>query len=115
MPNTQCWVAILLAFGLSGCIKSTFPGLSPVAQGAILGAASGAALGAGTGVLISNEHLLGSSKASNMALDPGASIAAGSVVGAVFGAIIGAMAGHQSENNLLVPPVATTARVPAAL
>ena len=38
-----------------------------------------------------------------MALDPAASIGAGALVGVVFGAIVGAMAGHQSEDELLVP------------
>jgi hypothetical protein len=68
----------------------------------MIGAASGAVLGAGTGVLISNEHLLGSSKASQMALEPGASIGGGVLIGAVFGAIVGAMAGHQSDDKLKI-------------
>lgn len=109
MPSTQRWGAALLALGLSGCISSTLPTLSPVAKGTLIGAAAGGALGAGTGVLISDDSLLGSSKAGQLALEPAASIGTGALVGAVFGAIIGAMAGHQSEDELLVPPLALRA------
>lgn len=98
MPNTKRWfvavVAVSLAFLLGACVSSS------VHKGTLIGAASGALLGAGTGVLISNEDLLGSSKASKLELDPGASIGAGVLIGTVFGAIVGAMAGHQSDDTL---------------
>ena len=98
MPNTKRWfvavVAVSLTFSLSSCVSSS------VHKGTLIGAASGALLGAGTGVLISNEDLLGSSKASQLQLDPGASIGAGVLIGTVFGAIVGAMAGAQNDDTL---------------
>jgi uncharacterized protein YcfJ len=52
--------------------------------------------------LISDEHLLGSTKASKLEIDSGAAIASGSLIGAVFGAIVGAMIGHQQETKFPV-------------
>ena len=101
MASTQRWIVGFTALALSGCISSA------VAKGAVIGAASGAALGAGTGVLISNEDLLGSTKQSQLDLSPGASIGAGALIGGVFGAIVGAMVGHQREDNLPLPPEAS--------
>lgn len=104
MANTQRWFVAFTAVALSGCISSA------VAKGAVIGAVSGAAVGAGTGVLISNDALLGSSKQSQLELSPGASIGAGTLIGGVFGAIVGAMVGHQREETLPLPPGAETAR-----
>ena len=98
MANTQRWFVAFTAVALSGCVSSG------VVRGAAIGAVSGAALGAGTGVLISDDKLLGSSKQSELELSPGASIGAGMLIGGVFGAIVGAMVGHQREDALLVPP-----------
>ena len=100
MASTQRWIVAFTALALSGCVSSTF---SKSAQGALIGAASGAALGAGTGVLISNDKLLGSSKQSQFELSAGSSIGAGALIGGVFGAIVGAMVGHQHEDNLPLP------------
>src|SRR5256885_14028693 len=97
MSNTKRLVVIVAVpwlFSLSGCVSSS------VHKGTLVGAASGALLGAGTGVLISNEHLLGSSKASQMQLEPGPSIGGGVLIGAGFGAIVGAMVGHQNDDKL---------------
>jgi hypothetical protein len=98
MASTQRWIVAFTALALSGCISSA------VAKGAVIGAVSGVALGAGTGVLISNDKLLGSSKQSQLELSAGASIGVGSLIGGVFGAIVGAMVGHQREDNLPLPP-----------
>jgi hypothetical protein len=78
--------------------------MTPVMKGAAVGAVAGAALGAGTGVLISEDALLGSSKQSKLELSAGASIGAGTLIGGVFGAIVGAMIGHQREDALPLPP-----------
>jgi hypothetical protein len=78
--------------------------MTPVMKGAAVGAVAGAALGAGTGVLISDDALLGSSKQSQLELSPGASIGAGTLIGGVFGALVGAMVGHQREDALPLPP-----------
>jgi hypothetical protein len=93
------------ACATSGCVSSA------VARGTWIGALSGAAVGAGTGVLISNDKLLGSSKASELELPKGPSIGAGALIGTVFGAIVGAMIGHQNEDHRgAVAPAASTAR-----
>jgi hypothetical protein len=116
MPNTKRLVVVIVAvpwlFSLNACVSSS------VHKGTLIGAASGALLGAGTGVLISDEHLLGSSKASQMQLDPGASIGGGVLIGAVFGAIVGAMVGHQNDDKLKLatepaPPQDAAAQSPA--
>lgn len=78
----------------SGCIHD-----AAVGHGTWIGAVAGAALGAGTGVLISDEHLLGSSKQSQLQLDSAEAVASGALVGAVFGAIVGSMAGHQGDKE----------------
>jgi hypothetical protein len=104
MASTHRWFVAFTALALSGCISSA------VAKGAVIGAASGLALGAGTGVLISNDKLLGSSKQSQLELAAGPSIGAGALIGAVFGAIVGAMVGHQREDNLPLPPGANVSQ-----
>jgi hypothetical protein len=78
---------------LSGCVSAGS------ARGALIGALSGAVVGAGTGVLISDDKLLGSSKQSKIALQSGGAIGAATAVGAVVGAIVGAMVGHQRESG----------------
>ena len=91
-PLAVVWVALVFA----GCATS------PVLKGAIFGGASGAALGAGTGVLISDEDLLGSSTApatGNISLDSGPTVAAGAVIGLLFGALAGAMVGHGHDDG----------------
>jgi len=103
MASTQRWFVAVTALALSGCISSA------VTKGAVIGAVSGAALGAGTGVLISNDDLLGSSKQSQLQLASGTAIGAGSLIGGVFGAIVGAMIGHQREDNLPLAPRAEAA------
>jgi hypothetical protein len=111
MPNTKPWVVASVALALSGCVSSS------VQRGTIIGAASGAALGLGSGLLISDDKLLGSSKASQAELDRGASVGAGVLIGTVFGAIVGAMIGHGNDNSGREPtPAATSAqnRAPAA-
>jgi uncharacterized protein YcfJ len=94
---------------LSGCASGQ------VQRGALIGTATGLVAGGTVGVLISDEHLLGSSKketSGNMALPPGGTIAASLLVGAVFGAIIGAMVGHQRDDGYEQPqkPAPTPAR-----
>jgi hypothetical protein len=111
MPNTKPWVAAGVAFALSGCVSSS------VQRGTLIGAASGAALGAGTGLLLSDDKLLGSSKESKLALDRGETVAASLIVGTVFGAIVGAMIGHgndHSDREPQPPADSAQARAPAA-
>ena len=98
MARKQPWLVAVTAVALSGCISSA------VTKGAVIGAVSGAALGAGTGVLISDDKLLGSSKQSQLELSSGGAIGAGTLIGGVFGAIVGAMIGHQREDDLPLPP-----------
>jgi len=72
-----------------------------VQRGTLIGAATGAVLGSGTGVLISNDDLLGSSQSEasgDLALTAAPTIGASALIGAVFGAIVGAMIGHGNEN-----------------
>jgi hypothetical protein len=109
MPNTKrlaVVVAVPWLLSINACVSSS------VQKGTLIGAASGALLGAGTGVLISNEHLLGSNKASQMQLDPGASIGGGVLIGAVFGAIVGAMVGHQNDDKLKIATEAAPTPTP---
>lgn len=111
MPNAKPWVVAGVVFALSGCVSSS------VQRGTLIGAASGAVLGAGTGLLISDDKLLGSSKQSELALDRGASVGAGTLIGVVFGAVIGAMIGHgndHSDREPAPPPASAQARPPAA-
>src|ERR1700753_1747068 len=92
MVSTRHGIVAAVAFAtMSGCISN------PVAKGALIGAVSGAALGAGTGVLISDEHLLGSTRKSLLPLGKGESIGVGTLIGASFGALIGSMIGHQHD------------------
>ena len=102
MASTHRWFVAVTAVVLSGCISSA--GAGAATKGALIGAVSGAALGAGTGVLISDDELLGSSKQSQLELSAGASIGAGSLIGGVFGAIIGAMIGDQRQDKLPLAP-----------
>jgi hypothetical protein len=111
MPNTKPWVVAGVVFALSGCVSSS------VQRGTLIGAASGAALGAGTGLLISDDKLLGSSKDSKLALDRGSSVGAGALIGVAFGAIIGAMIGHGNDNSdrdAAATPASAQAQKPAA-
>jgi hypothetical protein len=118
MPSTRQPVAAVVAiaafttlttFVSSGCVSSA------VARGALIGAASGAVLGVGTGVLISDDKLLGSTPQSHFAIGSAESIGAASLIGTVFGAIVGAMIGHQSEPSVRAPetPEHATARAAA--
>jgi hypothetical protein len=96
---------------LSGCVSSS------VQRGTVIGAVSGAALGAGTGLLISDDKLLGSSPESRLALDRGGSVGAGALIGVVFGAIVGAMIGHgndHSDREAAATPASAQAHKPAA-
>src|SRR5215471_2058586 len=91
MANIKAVLIVVCGLAAGGCATS------PTVKGTLIGAVSGAALGAGTGVLISNEDLLGSpssAETGNLALHPGPTIAASTLIGAVFGAIVGAMIGH---------------------
>jgi hypothetical protein len=91
MANIKAVVVVSCLLGLAGCASG------PVAKGTLIGALSGAVLGSGTGVLVSNEHLLGSStseKSGDLSLDKGPTIGAGAIIGVVFGAMVGAMIGH---------------------
>lgn len=99
MASPSRWLVVFTVAALSGCGA----GMTPVMKGAAVGAVAGAALGAGTGVLISDDALLGSSKQSELQLSAGASIGAGTLIGGVFGAIVGAMIGHQREAALPLP------------
>jgi hypothetical protein len=111
MPNTKPWVAAAVAFALTGCVSSS------VQRGTLIGAASGAVLGAGTGLLISDDKLLGSSKESKVALDRGEAVGASLLVGTVFGAIVGAMIGHgndHSDRESQRPAASAQVRAPAA-
>jgi hypothetical protein len=78
---------------LSGCASTT-----PTVKGTVIGAVAGAALGTGTGLLISDDKLLGSKPQSKLELDRGEAVGASVLIGAVFGAIVGAMIGHQNED-----------------
>ena len=97
MRSTRVALIAVVAFVCTGCIHHIVPGAVP--RGALIGAVSGAALGAGTGLLVSDEHLLGSSKQSGIQLDVGGTIGAGALIGGVFGAIVGAMIGHQRDDR----------------
>lgn len=94
MPNTLRCLLACVAMVWTGCIHD-----AAVGHGTWIGAAAGAVLGVGTGVLISDEHLLGSTKESQMQLKSGEAIASGALIGAVFGAVIGSMAGHQKDEK----------------
>lgn len=90
----QLMAALLLCTAISGCASAS------VQRGALIGALSGALVGAGTGVLISNEDLLGSPETAasgDIALGAPESIGAGATIGAVFGAIVGAMIGYGDD------------------
>ena len=94
MASTKHWVTAAVAFMLmSGCISN------PVPRGAVLGALSGAVLGAGTGLLISDEKLLGSTRDSKLPLGKGESMVGATATGVVIGAIVGAMIAHQRETG----------------
>ena len=89
------WVAVLGTLVLGGCASA------PVQRGTLIGLATGAALGAGTGVLVSDEKLLGSpttEASGNIGLKSGAAIGAGALIGGVFGAFVGALIGHGHED-----------------
>jgi hypothetical protein len=101
MSNTKRWfsravasfvVSVFSLHLLSGCATS------PTVKGTVIGAVAGAALGTGTGLLISDDKLLGSKPQSKLELDRGAAVGASVLIGAVFGAIVGAMIGHQNED-----------------
>ena len=93
MPNAKPWVVAGVALAFSGCVSSS------VQKGTLIGALSGAALGAGTGVLITNDKLLGSTPESRLELEKGPTLGASLVVGTVFGAIVGAMIGHGNDHS----------------
>jgi hypothetical protein len=101
MAKTKRWFSgavasfVLSVFSLhllSGCATG------PTVKGTVIGAVAGAALGTGTGLLISDDKLLGSKPESKVALDRGEAVGASVLIGAVFGAIVGAMIGHQNED-----------------
>jgi hypothetical protein len=101
MANTKRWfsgavawfvVSVFSAQLLGGCATS------PTVKGTVIGAVAGAALGTGTGLLISDDKLLGDKPESKLALSRGDSVGASVLIGAVFGAIVGAMIGHQNED-----------------
>lgn len=98
MRSTRVALVAVVAFVCSGCVHGAVP------RGALIGALSGAALGAGTGLIASDEHLLGSSKQSGIQLDVPGSIGAGALIGGAFGAIVGAMIGHQREDRPYLQP-----------
>jgi hypothetical protein len=98
MRSTRVVLIAVVAFVCSGCIHDAVP------RGALIGALSGAVLGAGTGLVISDEHLLGSSKQSGIQLDVAGSVGTGALLGGVFGAIVGAMIGHQRNDRPYLQP-----------
>ena len=103
MRNAKPWIVAGMALALSGCVSSA------VTRGTLIGAASGAALGAGTGLLISDDKLLGSSPESRLELDRGSAVGAGSLIGVAFGAIVGAMLGHSNDHSDREVPKTTVA------
>jgi hypothetical protein len=118
MANIKAAVVVSCLLGFSpiaGCASG------PVAKGAMIGALSGAVVGTTTGLLVSNEDLLGSKtdeRSGNLALKKGPTIGAGAIVGVVFGAVVGAMIGHGYDDGSndgpgSQPPAASNAR-PAA-
>ena len=91
-------VGVVLALG--GCVSAT------VQHGALIGAGSGLLLGTTTGVLISNDKLLGptaSKTNGDITFEPAATIAAGALVGALFGGLVGAMVGKANEHPDAIP------------
>lgn len=91
MANIKAAVVVSCVLGLTGCASG------PVAKGTLIGAVSGAVLGTGTGILVSNDKLLGSPEtesSGNISLDKGPTIGAGALIGVVLGAVVGAMIGH---------------------
>jgi hypothetical protein len=104
-------VAVLASSLLfSGCVNGY------VGRGMAWGALAGAAIGAGTGVLISDDSLLGASKSADrgdIALAPGDAIGAGLVIGVITGAVVGAMVGHRRDEGYERPPKPDEASAPA--
>jgi gas vesicle protein len=99
---------LAFTFAASGCSLAATP------RGALIGAAAGAVLGTATGVAIGDEKLLGSSKASKLALGQGETVPAGLLIGTVFGAVVGAMIGHQNDHpEKAVHSAADTSAQPA--
>lgn len=104
MANIKAAVVVSCLLGLisiAGCASG------PVAKGAMIGALSGAVLGTTTGVLVSNEDLLGSKtdeRSGNLALKKGPTIGAGALIGVVFGAVVGAMIGHGYDDGSVEEP-----------
>jgi hypothetical protein len=91
MANIKAAVVVSCLLGLAGCASG------PVAKGTLIGALSGAVVGTGTGILVSNDNLLGSpesERSGDLSLDKGPTIGAGAIIGVVFGALVGAMIGH---------------------
>jgi len=91
MANIKAAVVVSCLLGLAGCASG------PVAKGTLIGALTGAVVGTGTGILVSDESLLGSSeseRSGDLSLDKGPTIGAGAIIGVVFGALVGAMIGH---------------------
>ena len=109
MANIKEAVVVSCLLGLAGCASG------PVVKGTLIGAATGAVLGAGTGVLISNEDLLGSptsERSGDLSLGSGSAIGAGTLIGVTLGAIVGAMIGHGYDDEFSAeasPPAAASA------
>jgi hypothetical protein len=111
-------LSLLLVLLVGGCASPQ------VHRGLLIGALSGAALGATTGLVISDEELLGSGSGGpggDKSLPQGGSVMAGLAVGLVAGAVVGAMAGHGGESayekkkKVLPPPPPTGGPVDAPL
>jgi hypothetical protein len=114
MANIKAAVVVSCVLGLAGCA------MGPVTKGTLIGAASGAALGTGTGLLVSDDKLLGSSKSErsgDLSLDKGPTVGAAALIGVVFGAVVGAMIGHgydDGDSEEASPPPAASAQRAAA-
>lgn len=98
--RAERFIVVVVVLALGGCASSA------IQRGALIGAGTGAVLGTTTGVLITDDDLLGTRESKlqgNVSLETGSTILAGAVVGALFGGLVGAMAGKANDHPDVIP------------